>query len=68
MYIGTATALVARVWTLPTFENLTWDPPNIVYEVLIHYSLDHTIFSTLVASLLIYIQLSGDLDNFPWLD
>ena len=28
--IGAATARVARVLTLPTFGNLTWDPPKIV--------------------------------------
>ena len=30
--IGAATARVARVRTLPTFENATWDPPNIVKQ------------------------------------
>ena len=44
--IGTATARVARVWTLPTFGNPTWTRPILCNKVLIHYYLDPTIFST----------------------
>ena len=48
--IGAATARVARVRTLPTFGILTWDP-KICSKVLIHYTMDPTIFSTPAAPL-----------------
>ena len=50
--IGAATARVARVRTLPTFGILTWDPPpKFCSKVLIHYTMDPTIFSTPAAPL-----------------
>ena len=44
--IGAATAQVARVRTLPTFENLTYGTrPKLCSKVLIHYNLDLSINS-----------------------
>ena len=51
--IGAATARVARVRTLPTFGILTWDPPKFCSKVLIHYTMDPTIFSTPAAPMLL---------------
>ena len=51
MAIGAATARVARVRTLPTFGILTWDPQKFCSKVLIHYTMDPTIFSTPAAPL-----------------
>ena len=51
LVIGAATARVAWVRTLPTFENLTWTRQILCSEVLIHYNLDPTNFSTPVAPL-----------------
>ena len=54
MHIGAATARVARVRTLPTFGILTWDPPKFCSKVLIHYTMDPTIFSTPAAPLIMH--------------
>ena len=49
--MGAATAGVARVQILSTFENPTWIRPILCSEVVIHYYLDPTILSTPVAPL-----------------